>query len=338
MSNYINKKILLPSKRYIDAEDVDILINIPTITQNKNINKEQINTTLSQEEQYEKEKEESNIYRLTGSINFLSPLVHKKQVIETVRDLFDNVTDSNRNVFTNMFRVYVCGFKEKKIVNEENQWFQDVYEVLTNTEDFEIYNAAYSKNIFGEQIYNFNVNIDFETTGTTLYYYFATSLEGEKIKGDEILGKIFDINGNPVSFGDFYIEERQATGTTGTTNYIEIRPTEEDPYDIENKPFSPFEGIYTLSNISGSTGEILTLYYDYKKFIPIKLKELNVNNNNFERLNFLFTNGTHYVYDNIVFSMTVNTLDETTKRLYSDFIINIEELLSVNNEQLTDGC
>jgi len=338
MSNYITEKILLPSKRYIDAEDSDILINVPTINCKRNSYKEQNNNTLSQEEQYNKEKDASNIYRLHGTINFLSPLVHKKSVLETLRDVFDNVNDNDRRVFTNMFRVYICGFKEQAIVNEEFGWVQDIYEVLTDTKDFEIYNAAYSRNIFGEQIYNYSVNIDFETTGTTLYYYFATNLEGEKYKGDEILGKIFDLNGNPVNYGDFYAEEREVIGSTGTTYYYEIRPTEEYPNYVEAKPFSPFEGVYSISNITSSTGEIYNLYYNYEKFKPITLKELNVNNNQFERLDFLFTNNVHYVYDNIVFSLTPNTFDNTTNIIYGDFIINVSELLSVNNEELNEKC
>jgi len=283
-------EIITPSLRFQNAPEEDINIKVKLGDGLNQKNKNQKGFTLSQYEQYLQERAESDKYRIYGSINFLSPITYKPQNLGTIKDLFSKTYNENRFEFNNLFDIYLVRDYElgSKTGGTNNV---DKLEIISNKASYNIYNAAISRNLFGEQVFNFNFSFYYNSFDFFNFYLLFARKDEEYQKGEIISGYTYDVSGNTIS-GE-------------TDNYS-----------------------FTL------TGTSETINYKYERLYKIPVKELRVDNI-IERIEFPFTNGCHYVYNNIIMVMKPDQV--TKENFYDKFNYELREVESYNQE-IDDGC
>lgn len=279
-------KIITPSLRFQNAPEEDINIKVDLGDGLKQKKKDQKGFTLSQYQQYLDERVESDKYRIYGSINFLSPITYKPQNLGTVQDLFSKTYNENRYEFTNLFDIYLA----RQYTTGETGT-ADQLEIISRKASYNIYNAAISRNLFGEQVFNFNFSFYYNSLDFFNFYLFFAKKDEEYQKGEIISGFTYDASGNTID------------GKYGTYSF-------------------------TL------TGTSENIDYQYERLYQITVKEVDADGT-IQRIEFPFTNGCHYVYNNVI--MVMKPEEVTRQNFYNGFVYELNEVESFN-QQIDDGC
>jgi len=269
----MDKKIILSTKRFANAPEIDYNFNIELKSNNKFIeNKENI-TNISLSELFNIEREKSYKYRLVGKIEYLSILNNLKENYTDIKDFFVRYDGGNnfKNIF-NSFKIYLLK-KSDHYTSLGNNLYKERYEVVADLSEIQLYNCGFSKNIFFEQNFLFNYNIDIDTENqkdffdkpiTELFLYFDYQLNVSK--SETIIKKDF----NSLSNSNNNLTITENTNTTYNINDFIIGnlvKREDNEFDetIINEQIHKIKLLF-----SGNT-----LTFKFNPFIRIKLREYN---------------------------------------------------------------
>jgi hypothetical protein len=269
----MDKKIILSTKRFANAPEIDYNFNIELKSNNKFIeNKENI-TNISLSELFNIEREKSYKYRLVGKIEYLSILNNLKENYTDIKDFFVRYDGGNnfKNIF-NSFKIYLLK-KSDHYTSLGNNLYKERYEVVADLSEIQLYNCGFSKNIFFEQNFLFNYNIDIDTENqkdffdkpiTELFLYFDYQLNVSK--SETIIKKNF----NSLSNSNNNLTITENTNTTYNINDFIIGnlvKREDNEFDetIINEQIHKIKLLFSSNSLT----------FKFNPFIKIKLREYN---------------------------------------------------------------
>ena len=158
-----NLSILLNSEKNIDSINVDGSMKIELLNKPSLINEYNIRNVLSVTELFETERQETQIYRIYGRIEYLSLLNGVRSNYNSFIDFFNPSFDSasSKSIF-NSFDFYLVRPSESGYTQNINNGSQynRFFKVIATPNQFEIYKVGFAKNIFDEQTYAFNFTVD----------------------------------------------------------------------------------------------------------------------------------------------------------------------------------
>jgi len=160
-----NLEILLGSTKNIASVNVDNYQKIEIINKTSQIMEYDVKNALSATEIFDAEREANDVYRIYGRIEYLSLLNGLKSNYSKLEDFFLPVNTGNKNIL-NSFKFYLLRAANSgytQIVGSTIEYIR-YFEVIATPTDFELYNAGYTNNVYGEQVYAFNFNRDFDIT------------------------------------------------------------------------------------------------------------------------------------------------------------------------------
>jgi hypothetical protein len=174
-----NVKILLGSKKHIDAVDVDTHTKIELTQKRAEIQEYDLRSVISEAVVFENEREENEIYRIYGKLNYLSLLNGVKKNFLQPKDFFDRtkrLIDDIKHL-GNSFRFYLV--KPSKTFTQINRpgstnpaEYIRMFEVIATPNDINFYRAGFSKNIYEDLEFAFDIDIDFDARGQRDYLGF----------------------------------------------------------------------------------------------------------------------------------------------------------------------
>ena len=160
-----NLEILLGSTKNIASVNVDNYEKIEIINKTSQIMEYDVKNALSATEIFDAEREANDVYRIYGRIEYLSLLNGLKSNYIILEDFFLPVNTGNKNIL-NSFKFYLLRAANSGYTQISGSTIEYVryFEVIATPTDFELYNAGYTNNVYGEQVYAFNFNRDFDIT------------------------------------------------------------------------------------------------------------------------------------------------------------------------------
>ncbi len=269
----MNKKFILSTKRFANSPEIDYNFNIELKSNNKSIeNKENI-TNINLSELFNIEREKSFKYRLVGKIEYLSILNNLKENYSEIKDFFIRYDGGNnfKNIF-NSFKIYLLK-KSDNYTSFGNNLYKERYEVIADLSDIQLYNCGFSKNIFFEQNFLFNYNIDIDTENqkdffnkpiTEVFLYFDYQLNVSK--SETITKKDFNSFSN--SNNNLTITENTNT-TYNMNDYIIGNLIKRDDNEFDETIIN--EQIHKINLLFGGN----SLTFKFNPFIKINLREYN---------------------------------------------------------------
>ena len=209
-------KILLNSLKNVHSVNVDNYEKIELTRKVSAINEYDIKNILSATEIFNAEREVNEIYRIYGKIDYMSLLNGLKNNYTQFLDFFAPQFNGNSKNLLNSFDFYlvkpaVSGYTQIISGGSTILWTR-YFQVVATPNDFEIFPAGFSNNVYGEQAYSFNFNKDFDVTPyvdqfgfplTELFLYaqYKLSANGNNIP-EQLLGTVWSATGaeTPFSF------------------------------------------------------------------------------------------------------------------------------------------
>lgn len=273
-------KILLGSEKNINSVNVDNYNKIELTKKESRITEFTVNDVVNATEQFDNEREANTIYRIYGRIEYLSLLNGLKSGYDKLEDFFNpKKTGSFKDIF-NSFDFYLVAPSDTgyiKIGRNTNKYKRS-FKVLAKPNNFEIYNAGFSNNVFGEQSYAFSFNLDFDVNN--LYDAFGFPItelflyaQYKKITSESMSYIKWSSRGN--HFKSSYVGRPSAHINIGDNlaqvngglinDFIEYNDSEYSQNQIENQKYY----IRTPYKV-GSTTKYLE--WSYNPLIPFKLR------------------------------------------------------------------
>lgn len=350
-------QIQLGSAKNVNSVNVDQNLNIGLESSVKELLSYNESSVIDVSRLFEAERQESEVYRVYGRIDFMSVINGLSKQYTELTDFFktprlgDELSGLTKNI-VNSFDIYLCYPSNNKTYISPETYVRN-YVVVSKLDNFEIYKAGYSRNIFANYIYAFDFNIDFNIEGyldafgkpiTRFYMYFKykTALNGASVA--EIINSgytspIGSLSPTPITIGT---EIKGDIVNYVNTNYEEtveangrVQHFVTFPYDVDSLRFKyyPFIEIkvrdfndeIVSANISGGTESDLTIPY---YAIPIDSdgnyiwKELLVNGYidpiTGKGVDYPFLNKRHYIFNRIVVSMKPDLNHSNTENVFSE--------------------
>lgn len=281
---YMDNKIeiLLGSQKNINSINVDNYETIELTNNESEINEFTVNDVVNATEQFNIERKDNPIYRIYGRIEYMSLLNGLKSDYDSLDDFFNpQKTGSIKNIL-NSFDFYLVAPSSEPTYNNitNTNEYKRTFKVIGDKNDFEIYNAGFSNNVYGEQTYAFSFKSDFDVSN--LYDYFGLPItelflyaQYKKV-GTETMKytRWSSSTGNPSKVT--LNTTNQIVGDNLKTNsgiqiydIIEYSKEEYLQEQVETQKFyieTPYIGLYGIE---------YHLEWSYNPFIPFKLRYLD---------------------------------------------------------------
>jgi hypothetical protein len=164
-----NIQILLNSTKNINAVNVDTYNKIELSNKRALLHEYEIKNVLSATEVFNIEREANAIYRIYGKIEYLSLLNGLKNSYSQLQDFFLPQASGNSKNLLNSFDFYLVkagtGYTHiTGITAVSTIRYIRYFEVIATPAEFELYPVGFANNVYGEQAYAFNFNIDFDVS------------------------------------------------------------------------------------------------------------------------------------------------------------------------------
>lgn len=228
-----DEQIQLASFRNVNATDQDINQKISLASNVEEITEYDVKSVLDVTQVYEDERQFIDTYRIYGEIEYLSPLNSMITGYTQVTDFFTQypLSADTKSVLTD-FKFYLLApttAYTALVTGSTGGTLIKNYEVISELKNFEIYQAGYSFNIYGEFQYAWNFNKDYNVKGRydglnfplTELYLYAQYQPQDNGNGDpeSISGKTYDSTGGTIITGLTIVN--LTTGDTVTGDVIE---------------------------------------------------------------------------------------------------------------------
>jgi len=283
-------EILLNSAKNIASVNVDVYEKIELTNKTSEILEYDIRNALSATEVFDAEREANPIYRIYGRVEYLSLLNGLKQNYKYLSDFFLQQTTNVKNIF-NSFDFYLVrpapsGYTNIMNGTGKTLYWSRVFEVIATPENFEIYNAGFTTNVYGDQIYAFNFNKDFDVTPYVDNFGFPpTELYLYAIYKVQQLGQISPRSetmlGTTWSWGSTGIVETKSPALYNpSTPFVVGDMIHGDLIEYGKSIFLQSEvatqKYYINTPYSGTSAPIArNLQWKYNPFIPFRLRYFN---------------------------------------------------------------
>lgn len=159
-------EILLGKFKHVKSVNVDNVDKIQLINRESELTEYDVYSNVNASETYVTERERNAIYRIYGRIDYVSMLNGLKLDYKYTTDYYEYRIDNSKNIF-NSFKFYVVKPSDKEYVSLYSsdlsiKKYIRKFEVIATPNNIDIYPAGFTNNIFGKQVYAFNVNIDID--------------------------------------------------------------------------------------------------------------------------------------------------------------------------------
>ena len=207
-------KILLNSLKNVASVNVDSYEKIKLSNKLSLINEYDIRNILSATEIFDSEREASEIYRIYGKIDYISLLNGLKNNYTQFSDFFYPQFSGNSKNILNSFDFYLVkpassGYTQILSGGSTILWTR-YFQVIATPNEFEIFPAGFSNNVYGEQAYAFTFNKDFDVSPyldqfgfplTELFLYAQYKPTANGLNAPEMLsGTVWSASGISSSF------------------------------------------------------------------------------------------------------------------------------------------
>ena len=159
-------EILLGSQKNINSVNVNTYDKIELTREVSELTEFDVNDVVNSTEQFDAEREANPVYRIYGRIEYLSLLNGIKAGHNTLEEFFNPVyTGSTMNLLDDYdFYLVVPASGVSYSTIPSSNLRKRVFQVIAGKEDFEIYNAGFTNNVYGEQTYAFSFKSDFDVS------------------------------------------------------------------------------------------------------------------------------------------------------------------------------
>lgn len=236
MDNQI--RLLLNSEKNIESVNSDINTIIELNTAYSEIREYNLNNAVNSSIVFESERQNTPIYRIYGRIDYIALLNGLKSNYVGFQDFF-LPQSGNCKTLLNSFKFWLVRPSSLTTRSLGHDIFVRHYDVIAKPENIEIYTVGFGTNIFGEQTYGYNLNIDID------------------------ISDYYDIFGFPVTELFLY-----AQYLPNTTQLESLRATTWDNFGIPSKinVQSINSDINETLNYDGSTDITDIVQYDSDKY------------------------------------------------------------------------
>lgn len=287
-------KILLGEEKNINTVNVDNLLKIKLENIQSPIIEYNIQKYINSSEVFEIERENSNIYKLYGCIDYMSLFngLTISDDINIIEDFFikKNDFETTKNLI-NSFNFYLLiPHNEYELIEENNniKTYHKKYKVIATDDDMILINAGFSNNIFNEPKYYFQFNLDFDISNMvdgigfpiTELYLYAEYIPNKRQTSEGHKENLYyrNKNINPIGdFNEFY--------ELHPINYIDFNKWEiGDVFNnigsiikYNKKEYSNVEILSQnfIIEILINHGDDKYIKWEYNPFIPIKIRYLS---------------------------------------------------------------
>lgn len=277
-------KILLNSLKNVASVNVDNYEKIKLSNKLSLINEYDIRNILSVTEIYDSEREASEIYRIYGKIEYMSLLNGLRYDYSQFSDFFNPQLIGNKNIL-NSFDFYLVkpassGYTQLTGGGSTILWTR-YFQVIATPNEFEIFPAGFSNNVYGEQAYAFTFNKDFDVSQyldqfgfplTELFLYAQYKPTANSLGTPEILSStVWSTNGSPSSFA--FAPIALNSGDTvqsffGAKIGDLLEYSKEDFLQVQLSP----QTFYIQTPYQDISGNSKLLIWKYNPFIPFRLR------------------------------------------------------------------
>lgn len=369
-------KVILPNERFVNAQEKTVVTGVDLSNEFIDINNDEEIQDVNLSDYFQYERELSKTYKVYGKIDYSSILNNLKLNYFVKSDFFQRHTNNASKNIMNSFDVYLV--KKAEIFDKIQDKFIYQYEVLLTPDQIDIYPCSFSRNIFHEQIYLYNVKQDIDISNltdgfnkeiTSLYFYFKYK-NINPFKREQLYSKLYVSDNNDITFSKNEITEVEYE--VGDLIYGELVEYEKNSFDEKILDEQTHFIDLQYSNISRIT-------FKYNPFIEIKLREYsdNINfanikmkdiidipkyakkiddNGNYiwkelldygfidpvseNGFDFPFLNGKHYVFNNLGLYVVPEMNDTRTAEFFKEIKINSynTDLFKINPLNIIDPC
>ena len=154
-------EILLNSYKNVKSINSDVYHKFELSDNISEINEYDIRNIVNATSVFDAEREANQIYRIHGRIEYMSLLNGLTNSYTGFDDFFNPQTVDVKNIL-NSFDFYLVRPSDTEctqIVGMRGSW-KRYFKVVAQPSQFDIYPAGYANNVFDEQIYAFNFNVD----------------------------------------------------------------------------------------------------------------------------------------------------------------------------------
>lgn len=159
MENQI--QLLLNSEKNIESVNQDINTMIELNTAYSEITEYKMNNAVNASIVFESERQNTPIYRIYGRIEYTALLNRLKLNYSEFQDFFLPQSGSCKTLL-NSFKFWLVRPSSLYKATTTNGKVKRYFDIIAEPESIEIFTAGFGKNIFGEQIYAFNLNVDID--------------------------------------------------------------------------------------------------------------------------------------------------------------------------------
>lgn len=276
-------EILLGSQKNINSINVDNYETVELTNNESELTEFTVNDVVNATEQFDTEREDNPVYRIYGSIEYMSLLNGLKDDYDEKEDFFNPQKTGSRKTILNSFDFYLVAPSSYEYTNISNTTkYKRNFTVIANKNDFEIYNGGFSNNVYGEQTYIFSFKKDFDVnnlydgfglpiTELFLYAQYKMSDNGANITETMKYGTWSTSTGNPsritLNTKDLVVGDNVETNSgLNIHDIIEYNKEEYLQEQVDNQKYY----IQTYYNSA-----YIYLEWSYNPFIPFKLRYLD---------------------------------------------------------------
>jgi len=270
-------QILLGSQKNVTSVNVDTYDKIEFFNKESEIIDYNINDAVNSSDVFETERENNAIYRIYGKIEYLSLLNGLASNYTKIQDFLVLQTTGNTKNLLNSFNFYLV----KPSTGYTNTIYDNIYiryfEVIATPNDFELFPAGFSNNVYGEQNYAFTFkkdidvsnyfdNFGFPITELFLYAKYIPTQNGFTNSIVELLRyNDWQNNGIPIKT----VLDTTTPLTIGSRIYgdlIEYNQSEFLQTQLSGQTYSIKTTCYDVNNLH------INLVWKYNPFIPLRLR------------------------------------------------------------------
>jgi len=280
-------EILLGSRRDINAVNTEEFTKAELTRKTSEITEFTVNDVVDATEVFDEERANNPVYRIYGRIEYMSLLNGLVNNYDELDDFFTpDYTDDSKNLL-NSFDFYLVrpassGYTRAGSLNSSN--YLRLFQVIATPNDFELFPAGFTTNVYDEQTYGFAFNIDFDVSqyfdnfGFPITELFLFAKYKLKTNGNGVAetmqytryittGTGIKTNYSPKDLNIGDIVETATTGKIGEViNYDE---TQYRQTLVDNQT------IYIKTQYETSGGSTRYLVWKYNPFIPLRLRYLS---------------------------------------------------------------
>ena len=160
----IKQDILLGSEKNINTVNTDNYTSVELTNNISELTEFTVNDVVNSTLVFDAEREANQVYRIYGRIEWMSLLNGITMSYDELEDFFNPIYTGNSKNIINSFDFYLVAPSSGEtfgVISGTNHYMRK-FQVIATPNEFEIYKAGFSNNVYGEQVYGFSFKTDFD--------------------------------------------------------------------------------------------------------------------------------------------------------------------------------